>query len=135
MPGNKECPSCCSATPLGRTSKPWLRLPIDFFDPFCGKMFFILVNAHSKWPEIQELSSTIHKNNFVLKRIFAAYGLPLSCLTYHSSREKCWQAYSTCPVHSSSNRLEEHYVKTFKHAMRAGDRSGILAIRSFPISF
>ena len=33
-------------------SKPWERIHIDFTGPLLRKQFLIIVNAHSKWPEI-----------------------------------------------------------------------------------
>ena len=57
--------------------QPWLRLHIDHAGPFLGKHFLILVDAHSKWMEVEVVpptatSYTIEK----LRRIFATHGLP-----------------------------------------------------------
>lgn len=64
------------------TSAPMQRIHIDFVGPFLGKMFLILVDAYSKWPEVHMMSditttSTIEK----CKQIFAAYGLPQVMVT------------------------------------------------------
>ena len=46
--------------------------------PICGKMFFIIVDAHLKWPEVHEMSSSSSLSTIlVLRWIFAAYDLPL----------------------------------------------------------
>jgi hypothetical protein len=37
---------------------PWERVHIDFEGPFLDRMFFVLVDAHSKWPEIIEVKTT-----------------------------------------------------------------------------
>ena len=37
---------------------PWKRIHVDFDGPFQGKMFFIVVDAHSKWPEVVAMSTT-----------------------------------------------------------------------------
>ena len=37
---------------------PLKRIHIDFAGPFQGKMFLIIVDAHSKWPEVIIMSST-----------------------------------------------------------------------------
>ena len=34
------------------SSKPWVRIYVDFAGLFQKKMFILIVNAHSKWPEI-----------------------------------------------------------------------------------
>ncbi len=36
----------------------WKRIHIDFAGPFLGKMFLIIVDAHSKWPEVVTMAST-----------------------------------------------------------------------------
>ena len=42
-----------------------------------GVYFFVVVNAHSKWPEVFSTSSTTtHKTIEMLSHLFAAYGLP-----------------------------------------------------------
>ena len=33
-------------------SRPWQRVHIDFAGPFRNKNFLIVVDAHSKWPEV-----------------------------------------------------------------------------------
>ena len=37
---------------------PWKRIHIDFAEPFLSKMFLIVIDAHSKWPEVVLMSST-----------------------------------------------------------------------------
>ena len=39
-------------------TKPWMRIHVDFAGPFQGKMYFIIVDAHSKWPEVIPMSTT-----------------------------------------------------------------------------
>ena len=51
--------------------------PHDFAGPFMGKSFLLVVDAHSKWPEGQEMKTiTAAKTIEVLRQLFAAYGLP-----------------------------------------------------------
>lgn len=41
------------------------------------RMYLVVVDAHSKWPEVYEMSSTtVAKTITILRHIFAAYGLP-----------------------------------------------------------
>ena len=50
---------------------------MDFEGPFKGKMFFLLIDAHSKWPEIYEMKSTTAADTIaVLRHVFASFGLP-----------------------------------------------------------
>ena len=42
-----------------------------------GKSFLLVVDAHSKWPEVVEVKSTIAEKTIeVLRQLFASYGLP-----------------------------------------------------------
>ena len=58
-------------------AQPWQRIHIDYAGPFQGKYYFLVVDAHSKWPEIVEMSSTTtEKTITVLRCMFAQFGLP-----------------------------------------------------------
>jgi len=39
-------------------TKPWSRLHIDYDDPFQGKIFHVVVDAHSKWMEVSIVNSS-----------------------------------------------------------------------------
>jgi len=39
-------------------SQPWQCIHIDFTGPFLGTMFLIVVDAHSKWPEVIPMTTT-----------------------------------------------------------------------------
>ncbi len=57
--------------------KPWQRLHIDYAGPFLGKYFFIVVDAHTKWPEVIPMI-TINTEKIIeeLRKLFATHGLP-----------------------------------------------------------
>ena len=58
-------------------SKPWSRIHIDFAGPFNAKSHFIIVDAHSKWPDVFEMTSTTTSKTIdVLQNVFAIHGLP-----------------------------------------------------------
>ncbi|XP_065182445.1 uncharacterized protein K02A2.6-like [Sycon ciliatum] len=58
-------------------SKPWQRLHIDFAGPFQGHMWPIMVDAHSKWPDVLPMNSTTAPvTNRRLREVFAQHGLP-----------------------------------------------------------
>ncbi|PIO76324.1 hypothetical protein TELCIR_01611 [Teladorsagia circumcincta] len=57
--------------------KPWNRIHADFAGPLDGKMYLIVVDAYSKWPEIVEMSSTTTGSTTrELRRLFAHFGNP-----------------------------------------------------------
>ena len=39
-------------------AQPWSRLHLDFAGPFLGHMYLVLVDAHSKWLDVQIMHST-----------------------------------------------------------------------------
>ena len=56
---------------------PWRRIHIDFAGPFLGKMFLIIVDTHSKWPEVIVMPSTTSQTTIeTLQTLFSRYDLP-----------------------------------------------------------
>ena len=56
---------------------PWKRIHIDFTGPFLGMTFLIVVDAHLKWPEVVEMSTTTSPKTIeVVQVLFSKYGLP-----------------------------------------------------------
>ncbi len=50
---------------------------LDFTGPFMGKLFLLAIDAHSKWGEVYEMTSTTTTKTIeILHCLFAAYGLP-----------------------------------------------------------
>ena len=54
----QQAPANAPLHPWVRPANPWQRIHVDFTGPFLGKSFFIVIDAHSKWPEVIEMSST-----------------------------------------------------------------------------
>ena len=69
---------CCSPLqPWEWPGRPWSRLHVDYAGPFMGKMFLLIIDAHSKWMDIHCVNSatssvTIDK----MRSTFASHGLP-----------------------------------------------------------
>ena len=73
----KQTPAVAPLHPWIWPTKPWQRVHVDFAGPFLGRMFFIAVDAHSKWPEVFKMTTTtVAKTIVVLRHQFASYGLP-----------------------------------------------------------
>ena len=91
----------------------------------------LVVDAHSKWPEVFEMSSTTTlKTITILRHLFVAYGLPEQVVSdngpqFTSEEFKVFLKrngvkYICCaPYHPSSNGAAERFVQTFKQAMKA----------------
>ena len=136
--------------------RPWQRVHVDFAGPFLGKMFFLLMDAHSKWPEVYEMTSTTaQKTVDILRHIFAAYGLPEQLVSNNGPQfvAKEFEDFMlkngirhirSAPYHPATNGLVERFVQSFKRAMETGKNSGqtlqhrlssfLLAYRSSPHS-
>ena len=107
-----------------------------FCRSFLGKTFLILVDAHSKWPEVVTMSGTTSQSTIeVLRSLFSRYGLPEQIVsdngTQFTSDEFAqfieWNRIKhirSAPYHPSSNGLAERFVQTFKCAMKASDSEG-----------
>ena len=79
----KQCTACQSSRkepppsplhPWAWPAKPWSRVHIDYAGPFQGRMFLLLIDAHSKWLDIY--SSTSSSTIESLRKSFATFGLP-----------------------------------------------------------
>ena len=114
--------------------RPWQRVHLDFAGPFCEKMFLICVDAHSKWPEVIEMSKTTATRTIAeLRKLFAANGLPEQNIIVTDNgpqftsdefslflRSNGVKHIRCSPYHPASNGLAERFVRTFKEAMKAG---------------
>ena len=79
----KACQACHSnknappKAPLCPWRWPWNRIHLDFAGPVGGKMLLIVTDAHSKWPEVQVMTTTTASKTIeVLREMFARYGIP-----------------------------------------------------------
>lgn len=112
-------------------SGPWQRIHVDFAGPFMGEMFFIVVDAHSKWPYVCKMGSTTSENTIeVLRQIFSQQGLPLELVSDNGPqfistefadfmRKNDIKHLRSAPFHPSSNGEAERFVRTFKTALKA----------------
>ena len=126
---SEEQPSSSATIFLGMAGEAWQRLYIDFAGPLKGKMYFMLVEAHSKWPEVVEMqSTTAEKTIQVMREMFATYGLPEQVVSDNGSqftsqefaefmKRNGIKHIKSTPYHPSTNGLAERFVQTFKRAM------------------
>jgi transposase InsO family protein len=58
-------------------SQPWSRIHIDFAGPIAGKMYLVVVDAYSKFPEVVKMTTTTATTTVnALRDIFSRHGLP-----------------------------------------------------------
>ena len=124
-------PKKMALTPWPWPDQPWQRLHADFAGPFLGHTYFLLIDAHSKWPEIFIVKNLTAKATIDLfKKIFAIHGLPLHVVTDSGTQfvsEECKVFFKqlgikqtfTTPRHPATNGAAENFVKTFKRKIKA----------------
>lgn len=56
---HRNAPAPTPLHPWDWPDKPWSRVHVDYAGPFMGKMFFVLIDAHSKWMDVYPVNSTI----------------------------------------------------------------------------
>ena len=133
----KDAPPVAPLHPWIWPTKPWERIHVDFAGLFQNKMFLIVVDVHSKWPEVMQMTSTSAEQTIiVLRQLFASYGLPLQLVSdngpqftaiefQHFLKGNGVKHIRCSPYHPSSNGLAERFVRTFKQAMKAGEADGL----------
>ena len=133
---NRHQPVKAPLHPWAWPAKPWQRIHLDFAGPVVGKMLFIAVDAHSKWPEVILMeSTTTSKTIRVLQDMFARWGIPEQIVTdngpqFISSDFTMFltshgvKHIRTAPYHPASNGAAERVVQTVKQALRAGLQAG-----------
>ena len=129
----KQAPPVAPLHPWLWPAKPWQRIHVDYAGPFLNKMFIIIIDAHSKWPEVYEMTTTTSKSTIdVLRHVFASHGLPLQLVSDNGPqftsvefaqflRENGVKHIYSAPYHPASNGLAERFVRTFKQAMKAAE--------------
>ena len=143
---SKSCVACREAAPTPVVaplhpwiwpSRPWQRIHADFAGPIDGKMYLLIVDAHSKWPEIIEMSSTTaQKTVNVFCSVFARFGLPELLVTDNGPQFVADEFYNflkrngirhirSAPYNPASNGQVERLVQTFKKALVKGKKDGM----------
>ena len=113
---------------------PWQRVHVDFAGEFLSKMWLIVVDAHSKWPEVIPMATTTAAKTIeCLREIFARHGLPEQLVSdngpqftsdefAHFLKTNGIKHIRSAPYHPATNGLAERFVQTFKTAMKSGDQ-------------
>ena len=127
----KNAPSVAPLHPWNWPSMPWQRIHVDFAGPFQGQMFLIVVDSHSKWPEVVPMKKTTADATISeLRRLFSCYGLPEQLVSdngpqfvseeLRSFLKRNGVKHIRCaPYHPSLNGAAERFIQTFKRAMQA----------------
>ena len=108
-------------------SAAWTRIHVDFLGPFHGDMFLVVIDAHSKWPEIINMknNTTACKLINVINELFNMYGLPTHLVSDNGRQLisdklqiflRNYKIKHTCspPYHPATDGAAENIVRTFK---------------------
>ena len=111
-------------------ARPWQRIHVDFAGPFLGTMFLV-VDSHSKWPEVIPMTTTSAARTIEeLRKLFATHGLPEQLVSDNVSqftldefrtfmRNNGITHIRSAPYHPATNGSDERLLQTFKQALRA----------------
>ena len=147
----RKAPPAAPLYPWSWPTAPWQRIHADFAT-YQSKHYLIMVDAHSKWPEVigPMKFTTAETTINAMRNIFARYGLPTQVVSDNGPpfqsieyenflRQNGVQRILVSPYHPSSNGLAERFVQTFKNALEssASDPSSSLQqrIQSFLLSY
>ena len=136
----KQCPGCQETRserpnvflhPWERTKRPWERVHLDFAGPMRGYYFLVLIDSHSKWPEVVAMKNTTTSATVnVLIEIFARFGIPIQLVSDNGPQLTSQEFEDfmkklgikhirVAPYRPQSNGLAERMVKTLKQSLRA----------------
>ncbi|KAL7294746.1 hypothetical protein TKK_0011876 [Trichogramma kaykai] len=133
----RKAPPKTPLNPWPTPNKHWSRIHSDFLGPIEARMFLIVIDAYSKWPEVFDMGSNTQSDKTIAKFeiLFARHGLPHQLVTdngpqYTSEKFKLFvqsnnikQTY-TSPWHPASNGSAENFVGTFKDKVHKMLKSG-----------
>ncbi|XP_046406272.1 uncharacterized protein K02A2.6-like [Ischnura elegans] len=135
----RACTACAENKPLPnkaplkcweRPDKPWVRLHIDLAGPFMSKVFLVVVDSSTKWPEVFQLSNSSSEEILGhLRALFAIFGLPEEIVSDNGTPFTSWEFQNFCsmngirhrfspPYHPATNGAAENLVKCFKSKIK-----------------
>nr|XP_039248898.1 uncharacterized protein K02A2.6-like [Styela clava] len=135
----RDCSNCQEVrSPANKTpgnpwiwpTKPWQSIHMDYACPIMNENFLMMVDAHSKWPEVFRMpSTTSEKTVDALRYFFTKYGLPEILVSDNASnlssreirdfmiRNGIKQIFSST-YHPYPNGEAERNVRTFKTTLK-----------------
>jgi len=126
-------PSPAPLHPWQFPKKPWQRRHNGFAGPFLNKMWFVIVDAHSKWLEVFCVNcTTTHVVSKKLEETFARYDIPEQLVSDDGRQftsdefHEFMKVYNindvtSSPYHAKSNGESERFIRTFKEKILASE--------------
>ena len=125
-----DSPPAAPLIPWQWLSRPWKRLHIDYAGPFMGHMWLVIIDAHTKWLEVFQMSSTSSSTTIqCLREVFTRFGIPERIVTDNATnftsaefsyflKQNGIKQTTSAPYHPASNGLAERAVKIFKTGIK-----------------
>ncbi len=127
----RNVPQLAPLHPWEYPKKPWHHIHADFAGPVKDKMFLVVIDAHSKWPEVAIMKSTsADKKIEKLGEIFSRFGPPVQFVSDNGPQfilhematfllANGVQHTKSSPYHPATNGLPESFIQTMKHALKS----------------
>ena len=145
----RNVPTVAPLMPWVWPRSPWNRIHIDFAQKD-KQDFLVIVDAHSKWPEIIMMNSTTTSATIrVLRDLFSKYGIPNQVVSdngpqfsseefRHFLKMNGVKQVLVAPYHAASNGAAERMVQSFKRSLSASkstNRSTQQCLDSFLLTY
>ncbi len=126
----QSLPPAAPLRPWSWPTRPWARVHLDYAGPVAGKMFLVLIDAHSKWIEVFNTpSATSEAVMGELRTTFARFGIPETVVTdngtcfvsaefEHFLVQNGIRHITSAPYHPASNGLAERAVQIVKKGLK-----------------
>ena len=134
---HQPAPPVAPLQPWKWPTRPWARLHLDYAGPVKGKMYLIIIDAHSKWIEaicIPSATSSVVIEE--LKVLFVQFGLPDTIVTdngtcFVSAEFKSYlkkngiKQITSAPYHPSTNGMAERAVQIVKQGLKKSTHGSV----------
>ena len=140
-------PSSAPLHPWEWPSSPYQRIHIDFAGPFLNTNFLIVIDAHSKWIDVEIMNTiTSQKTISVLQKLFASYGLP-EIVVSDNGPQFCSDEFklflsrngikhiTSSPYQPSTNGEAEKAVQIIKNALKKSNGDLQLSLNNFLLQY
>ena len=136
---SQSTPAPAPLHPWEWPKRPWARLHLDYAGPVLGKMYLVLIDAHSKWIEAfctpTATSAAVIEE---LRPLFAKFGIPETVVTdngtcFVSAEFENFLAsngirhITSAPYHPATNGLAERAVQIVKRGLKKSGEGSVLA--------
>ncbi|CAK1597910.1 unnamed protein product [Parnassius mnemosyne] len=118
--------------PWPRTHHPFTRVHMDFLGPIAGRMYLVVIDSYSKWPEIYDTASSTSSDTVIEKmyEFMSRFGIPQTIVSDNGTAFTSQEFKRFCevngishvtspPYHPASNGQAESYVKIVKKGIKS----------------